>query len=294
MNKRIYVFCFHRISDEKSPAYPPMKVKIFERICNYISKHFYIIPITEINKVHNSNKKLAVFTFDDGYYDFYENALPILVKYKIPAVQNIITSCAENRISFWTQKLNNCLEEYFYRNLTVEIQEIGIKKQIRSEKDLEKTALSIYLRLLENDLKDLIVKNLCEKLPEQINQTKMMKWNEIEECIKYNITIGSHTHTHVNLNTLDLNLIENELKISKNIIETRLKNYNCEVVAFPNGQYNNFTMEIAQKYGYRYLLSTEEKSFPINDAFKIIPRFSLYSNKPIKNYLKLKIIELIK
>lgn len=53
-------------------------------------------------------------------------------------------------------------------------------------------------------------------------------------------------------------------------------------------------MEIAQKYGYRYLLSTEEKSFPINDAFKIIPRFSLYSNKPIKNYLKLKIIELIK
>lgn len=112
MSAKYHIFCFHRVSDEYSPAYPPIPVKVFDRICRFIKRNYNIIDIEDSENAKTNKKPSAIITFDDAYMDFYENALPILFKYKIPAIQHIITHSAETGETFWTQKLNKIVKKY--------------------------------------------------------------------------------------------------------------------------------------------------------------------------------------
>ena len=49
---------------------------VFEKQIKYLKKNFNVISINDINK--NFNLKKIVITFDDGYFDNFENAFPIL------------------------------------------------------------------------------------------------------------------------------------------------------------------------------------------------------------------------
>ena len=72
------LLCFHRISDEMDYSYPPLMLKEFEKMIRYISKNYEVIPLEEINEKPESGRLRLVLTFDDGYHDFIENALPVL------------------------------------------------------------------------------------------------------------------------------------------------------------------------------------------------------------------------
>ena len=52
----------------------------------YIKSGFTPISINDITKAltDKTNKRYVIFTFDDGYLDNYEKALPIFEKYKVP------------------------------------------------------------------------------------------------------------------------------------------------------------------------------------------------------------------
>ena len=43
MSAKYHIFCFHRVSDEYSPAYPPIPVKVFDRICRFLNRNFNIL-----------------------------------------------------------------------------------------------------------------------------------------------------------------------------------------------------------------------------------------------------------
>ncbi|TDE69426.1 polysaccharide deacetylase family protein, partial [Streptococcus vicugnae] len=48
------------------------------------------------NVLPNGNPKIIWLTFDDSLWDFYDNAYPILKKYKAKATNNVITSTVGN------------------------------------------------------------------------------------------------------------------------------------------------------------------------------------------------------
>lgn len=152
------IFCFHRVSDEISPAYPPLPKKVFRKTLEYIDKHYHVIDINDINSPIKSNKKLAVLTFDDAYYDFYENALPILRKHNFPAVQHVITHCAETGESFWTQKLNKIIEAYYFNKKKIEIPELNYSGIIPNAHEVGKLAFSLSCICLINPIKTAIFK----------------------------------------------------------------------------------------------------------------------------------------
>lgn len=59
---------------------------------------YYFLTPEEVHKVltenvlPNGNQKIIWLTFDDSLWDFYDNAYPILQKYKVKATNNVITS----------------------------------------------------------------------------------------------------------------------------------------------------------------------------------------------------------
>lgn len=198
---QIFIFNFHRVSNEYSPAFPPIPIKTFENIIRFLNHQFLIIPQEALlEKLQTfSRKDFCVLTFDDGYYDFAEFALPILEKYKTPTVLHVVTNAATTGKMFWTQRLNKIIETYYRLDMPIENALFPQTYKMKNDKDVELTALDIYLHLLENDNRQHIIDELALKINDIIPETKMLTWQDIKNLPQNIVSLGSHAHTHNNL-----------------------------------------------------------------------------------------------
>lgn len=294
MESKTQIVAFHRISDEFSPAYPPIPVKVFDKILSYMNRHYFVIPIEDMGKSFASKKTRLVITFDDAYYDFYENALPLLNKYKFPALQHIITHSAETGESFWTQKLNKMIEACFTKKQDLVIPDLQINRRLNSSKEVERTALEVYLMLLDRTDRNEILKKIEVQLGDDLVYTRMMGWKELNECTKFGISMGSHTHNHATLSNMNETELKFELEHSRNLILDNIHSSECLSLAFPNGKFNEAVIRTALDSGYKYLLSAEGASVNGDDFSSVLPRFCIYNKEWWKNYIKLFIIKQMK
>jgi len=95
------ILCYHGIDGEK--LLTSVAPKDFENhICYLQSKNYSFITLLEILSYIKGEitlpKKAVALTFDDGYRSVYENALPILLKYKIPATVFVVENPDTKRL----------------------------------------------------------------------------------------------------------------------------------------------------------------------------------------------------
>ena len=291
VNKKIYSYAFHRVSDEYSPAYPPMPVRTFDKVIGFLSRKHLVIPQEELYSKTNfqTRKSLCVITFDDAYYDFAECAMPVLEKHKAPVALHVISDVADSGKMFWTQRLNKIIEGYYAEKKVLKLSQEGgvLQYQMNCDADVEQTALNAYLTLLKDPNRDAIIDELEKELESDVKQTRMLRWNEIAQLNANLVSIGSHTQTHRNLMALSGdNEIKAELENSYNVIYRNLGKSPFSI-AYPNGQYNEKINEIATATGYKVLYTCDAKpSLGFNDA-GLYHRYNLYNREFWKNRLKI-------
>lgn len=285
------ILCFHRVSDEKNLMFPPLQKRVFESIIEYISKNFYSCSTQEFfdEKLKNENPKILI-TFDDGYKDFIENALPILVKYNIKALHNIIVDSAEKNIYPWTQELNNIINHLYttkkFGKYKLSSFELIISE---NEKKTYNSGMEFYkIMLSKNKSEREKILNQLNKLTPTLKKEKlMMNWEDIIKCNEQLIEIGSHTYTHDSLKTIkEDKLLDYEISFSKQKIEEKI-NIKIDSIAFPNGEYSNKIVTKSIKSGYSYLFTTKEKIINLSNYDNLIPRISIYHNDFHESIFKL-------
>jgi len=255
--ENIKVLCFHRVSDIKSAAYPPMPVKVFERLIVYLIKKFDIISFKELHK--QTSKPKLIITFDDGYEDFLTDVLPIIKKHNVKVLLSLIPHAVETSICPWSQILNKCIENALHNNLAFEIPEIDLGKRNLSIKNVEKFAVSTYLKLSLRDSVEVegIIENLKERYKPIL--TPMLSWEQLL-LIKASglVDFASHSLTHANLTAIsDIKTLEKEIILSKQIIEDKLST-KVEIFTPPGGNYNSSTEKLVYNNGYRFLLKVDD------------------------------------
>ena len=126
---KITILNLHRISPERDFFFNPMTPSHFETLLKYVSKHYTVVTISGLNELKVSDRTIdkpyLVISFDDGYYDFFEYALPLLVKYKLPCNHNIVNSCADKNEIIWTHRLNNIFNHAREKNIPLHYNEDG-------------------------------------------------------------------------------------------------------------------------------------------------------------------------
>jgi len=106
--KRIPILMYHSISDEKEKSHPYYHVNtspaVFDAHMRYLHKNNYsVINLQDLEKSFDmrDSSEYVVITFDDGFYDFFTNAFPILKKYNFSATVFLPTGFIHNeRLSF--------------------------------------------------------------------------------------------------------------------------------------------------------------------------------------------------
>ena len=81
------ILYYHRVNDDGDPFFPSMPVDVFERQMRFVARRYKVVSLGRLieHLESGSPETVLAITFDDGYRDNYESALPILQRYGLKA-----------------------------------------------------------------------------------------------------------------------------------------------------------------------------------------------------------------
>lgn len=200
--------------------------------------------------------RAVAVTFDDGFRDNYDVALPILSRYRIPAAFYILTGAIDSGVPPWYCRIRwafrgTLKEEWidpdhgksFVLSNPISRQEalnlawdMGAAKSGRSQE--------AFVRSVET--------NLEMSLP--ASEAAMMSWDQVRALRQAGHIVGAHTMSHPNLAHVSPQEAEREISESKAKLEVELQSA-VEHFSYPhpalNPQWNPTTTEIVRRAGFR-------------------------------------------
>ncbi len=253
------ILLYHRVGPrEDNWSSVPVDPAAFERHLRYLAQNFKVLPLREIAQSLIESQplpeKTAAITFDDGYKDNYLHAYPLLKKYGLPATIYLTAGHIEKDELFWWDKVSYLVEHTSLKAL--ELPQIGSldfssrPKKRQAIAHIRKT-LKTWREVDKQELIDNLAKSAGVVIPPGTAKNLFLTWQEVKQMQAGGIELGAHGVTHANLTNLALPQAENEIVLSKKIIEEELQ---AHVLSFsyPNGDFSGELSEIVKKSGYMY------------------------------------------
>ena len=226
------IWCLHRVVEKRSdyPSNRELEITpafLEELILKYRSEGFAFLDIDSL--IHSKSlfpKKRVNVSFDDGFYDVYQYAYPILKKYRIPFTLYLSTDFPEGKADIWWIQMEAT-------------QSVGAFEAMMKQVYESKEPMASTMHELTGTRPDL---ELCRSLS--------LSWEEIREMIESGLcTIGSHTVTHPGLSRIKEDACLYELKESRRVIKEKL-GMDAVHLSYPHSMENAAVREMVSKAGY--------------------------------------------
>ena len=229
----------------------------FDAFLDYCTSHFNVISLDDFYaKKFKPNMLNIALTFDDGLFNNYELALPLLKKYNVPATFFITTirekypfiwSDYIDLVSFYTTKKEVIFEGNLYKkNRKNEFTFNGISLKNRC-KSLEFHQIEAIFPLFTAEWQTITNSNLTE-------YWKLMNKEQINEISDNSLfSVGSHAVTHANLVEINYADAKDEIARSKKRLE-EITGKEITAFAFPFGTYNQHLVDFCEEVGYSKIL----------------------------------------
>jgi peptidoglycan/xylan/chitin deacetylase (PgdA/CDA1 family) len=253
-NKPI-ILMYHSINHHNSQnIYPDNIISIenFEKQIKFLSQKRNIISLEELIRRIEQGSKFSPYTtaitFDDGYYDFFLNAYPILKKYHVPATVFLVTGFLDSGGGKWEDKLAFLLNMTNSSPLRVDVdgQELLFKTSTGRERTQSIQELQSLLQGLSEDkmMKALgeIEKTIGHK--QDFSPLTTLRRSEIG-LMKDDplISFGAHTHSHQDLGKMNDKTAKSEIRISREEIE-KITGKRCLLFSYPFGRRKNLNPQV--------------------------------------------------
>jgi peptidoglycan/xylan/chitin deacetylase (PgdA/CDA1 family) len=277
----VTVLNLHQVSPHENPFWSPLKPEIFDDLLFFLKEKFEVVLFREIAET-KTEKPLGVLSFDDGYYNFYEFAAPILKKHGLRANMNIIPSCVESGEPMWNIKLYDFLNGAPKKAID-EINLPGFEHRLTGENFAAKVGYGLKIsRFLKNRPRS-EREELWRKIENLINnsqfpQTRMMNRNEISEIARMH-EIGVHSFSHESMEFETDAFFEEDFEKCAVYFENKL-GLPLEIYAFPNGSYRKEQIPALQARGIKHILLVGEEYAKKGEG--VYPRFTIYGSSKLE------------
>jgi peptidoglycan/xylan/chitin deacetylase (PgdA/CDA1 family) len=255
-NDYLIVLNFHRVAPFDGSSWKPLDPIIFRELISFISKNFEVTTFQGLrtgNLIRKRRPKL-IMSFDDGYKDFLEYAVPILSQFKFSVNQNIIPNCSVKN----SPPLNVIAQDWIGKAPMVLVKQLdvpGFEVPIHSKNRVALGGqISKFLKTkpyLEQ------VRYLEYLLPqfldfEEFKWTQVMSLSDIQEILPLH-EIGLHSMNHENMDQETDEYFKNDLRECLDFATTHLNNPN-PIYAFPNGAFRENQIGIIESSGFNEIL----------------------------------------
>lgn len=236
---RLSIVLYHRVPLEADELLNDLgNVQSFDKHIHYLSNHFNILPLYEATQRLQDNSlpsRAACITFDDGYADNAEVALPVLQKYGVSATFFIATGFI-NGDMMWNDKVIELVRRAPGQFL--DLSEIGLGKHtIDSLEQRRSLLLSLIdkLKYLPFEERHAQVEQLCQRISVELPKNLMMTDDQVRQLYNAGMEIGGHTVAHPILSRLGYDAAYDEIAKGKQMLENIIQ-APVRFFAYPNGK----------------------------------------------------------
>ena len=210
----------------------------FEKHLVYLQANYTLISINEIlkfkDKNTNTQKPPLLITFDDGDLSIYNNAFPLLKRFKIPGVIFVISGLIGTQEPFWWDEITSYAAKNRDSNAIVwEVKNWPNEKRIKFIEQLKKNS----------GIKELSYSQLT--------------YDQLYEMQGEGIDIANHSHSHPLFDMCTPAELKQEMTTSIEILKN--KNFLYDVFAYPNGNFSTKSEAVIKKAGIRMAFLFDHK-----------------------------------
>ena len=257
--RTLTVLNYHRIDDPYCEDFSTFKPNVsalpemFDLQMEYLARHYNIVSAIQVaawvTEGHPLPPRSALITFDDGYYDNYKNAYPILRKRNLPAVIFLASNFMESKTLFFWDLIAYCFHNSQYDHLEIPAVGSFTWKDDVSRDLVVKRVIEILKTLPENEKK-----RLAGSFPEimkvpisnDVFSGIFLSWDQVREMNAHGIEMGAHTASHPILTRVHPHDMKVEIVKSKNRIEEEIGR-SLHSFAYPNGQRTDFDLDVIRE-----------------------------------------------
>jgi peptidoglycan/xylan/chitin deacetylase (PgdA/CDA1 family) len=239
---------------------------VFCRQMELLARDFHPVGMNDLAILLRGEKRIpdrcVVVTFDDGYHDNFENAMPILDQFGIRAAFYVTVNCIESGQLPWPSRVRFALRTTRSKSWTDPAGTLWPLENTVS-RDRAFTKACEYCCRLAGAAQERLVAAIETELASCIqpgSNRLMMNWDEVRKLNVGGHVVGSHTFSHPNIAQIPLADARVELEQSRNYLQKQLSrtvshfSYPCPALS---PHWNEQTVEECRKAGYETAVVTD-------------------------------------
>lgn len=300
LRRKAVVLMYHRVltSDEsrRAGSHPGIVVErdTFAWQMDLLQQHFTVVNLAEFLDGVEGRRPFApsscLITFDDGWRDNYDNALPILRARRLPSVLFLPVSFIGRRQMFWREALTQLLS----RAVVASRGDLGLKQRLGGSLasiglidvlDLSASAphpqvveaVSARMTALEPpsaDQLDGLASTLGADLAALAEDDAFIDWAQAAEMANAGCALGGHGVSHRPLTGLQLDDARREIEGAYAALSAA--GHAPVAFSYPNGHWNADVAALTERAGYHLAFTTEGGAVKAGDNAWSLRRVNIH------------------
>lgn len=290
---RLSILIYHRVMPSRDPMRPDEPtVEQFDVQMRLLRRNFTPLSLLEaVDRLAQGTlpRRAVCVTFDDGYSDNEQLALPILKRYGIPASVFVSTGFL-NGGRMWNDTVIESVRNHAQD--TLDLTHFGLEHyslvSIDERRDAAQRILS-QIKHQEPEQRAAIVEDISGRASDLPNDL-MLTDEQVRSLAQGGVAIGAHTISHPILGSVSLDEARREISGSKEHLQEVLQQ-DVDIFAYPNGRpeldYRPEHRDLVQSLGFRAAVSTHwGVAARESDPYQL-PRFTPWDRDELRFTLRL-------
>ncbi len=261
MRQRLLILCWHNVEGTDAfPALPGIGTTGITRQLVFLRRFANVVSlrdgVAQLRTGRGLPSRAVAITFDDGYRDNLDIAVPILRRLGLPATFFLTPEFLDGRTPWW-ETLAWTLRCSPSTELTWRGERLSL-----ADADLRSTTetLTRDIKAMDEGARSASVADLSAELSVAGGrlESPMMSWEDATRLVRMGFAIGSHSTRHSILANENAAAQRADLIDARLRLQERLTN-SVEILAYPNGRledYNLTTVVAAEGAGHVAALTT--------------------------------------
>lgn len=281
---RLSTLIFHRVVAQPDPLFPDeMHAERFDELCRWAKRWFCVLPVQEaVQRLQQGSlpARAMAITFDDGYADNHDVALPILQRHGLSATFFVATGFL-NGGRMWNDTLVESVRRTTLNTLDLDDAGIpGITQLATATLAQRRAAIGQLIkqcRYLPPGERERAVQAVAKAAACKLPGNLMMSDAQVQTLHKSGMGIGGHTVNHPILARTAPEQARLEIAEGRDRLQQLLQQ-RVSLFAYPNGRpdedYRAEHVRIVQELGFDAALTTAwGAADAASDCFQL-PRFT--------------------